>query len=79
MRRYIDEYLTKDAFDYMKDVIIKSYKENYGVYNLVSKDVQDKLYVFTDERETNWLHMVISAIVNNQPITNRFTQEVFNE
>ena len=79
MRRYIDEYLTKDAFEYMKDVIIKSYNENYGVYNLVSKDVQDKLYVFTDERETNWLYMVISAIVNNHPITNRFTQEVFNE
>jgi len=84
MRRYIDEYLEPPErewltpnFEGIKNKVFEYYKNGMSVDEIV-KQLQEDIYIFTDEEETKWETEVVNRILEGKPITNRFIGVTFN-
>ena len=44
----------------------------------IVKQLQKDMYIFTDEQEFDWELEVVNNILENKPVTNRFTGIIFN-
>lgn len=84
MRRFIDEYLEPKEEQWLVPNFqgitnrIFDYFENGLSPGEIVKRLQEDLYIFTDEKETEWETEVVCKILEGQPVTNRYTGEVFN-
>ena len=84
MRRYIDEYLEPPErewltpnFEGIKNKVFEYHKNGMSVDEIV-KQLQEDIYIFTDEEETKWETEVVNRILEGKPITNRFIGVTFN-
>ena len=84
MRRYIDEYLETiesqwlvPNFEGIKNIVF-DYFDNGLIPEEIVKRLQKDLYIFTDEEEFDWELEVVNNILENKPVTNRFTGIKFN-
>lgn len=83
MRRYIDEYY-EDGDDIwlsptsneIKQTVLQQHQEGKSVSEIV-KYLQEWLYIFTDENETEWETEVVNNIIAGKPVLNRWTNIKF--
>ena len=83
MRRYIDEYFVlpgKETLNYtfedIKKIILENHQHGMPLMHIVEY-LQEKLYVFEDQEETNYLKDIIQKIINGEPVQNRWTKVKF--
>ena len=83
MRRFIDEFLEPEErqwlvpnFEGIKNKVF-DYFDNGLKSEEIVKRLQKDMYIFTDEEEFDWELEVVNNILENKPITNRFTGITF--
>lgn len=83
MRRFIDEFLESEErqwlvpnFEGIKNKVF-DYFDNGLKSEEIVKQLQKDMYIFTDEQEFDWELEVVNNILENKPITNRFTGITF--
>ena len=84
MRRYIDEFLEPvesqwlvPNFEGIKNKVLDYFDNGLAPEEIV-KRLQKDMYIFSDEEEFDWELKVVNNILENKPITNRFTGIKFN-
>jgi hypothetical protein len=45
----------------------------------ISRELEEKHYIFNDDEEHQWNMKVVDNIINNHPVKNRFTGYTFSE
>lgn len=83
MRRYIDEFLEPlerqwlvPNFEGIKNKV-HDYFDNGLKPKEIVKQLQEDLYIFTDDEEYNWELEVVNNILEGKSIKNRFTGVIF--
>ena len=84
MRRFIDEYYETPDEQWLtigpqeiKNFVLEKHNEGLFVSEIV-KELQEFLYIFRDEEETQWETKVVQNIIDGKPIINRWTGINFN-
>jgi hypothetical protein len=85
MRHYIDEFIEpKEArhwnppFEDMVMEVRKLHADGKSVED-ISRELEEKHYIFNDDEEHQWNMKVVDKIINNRPVKNRFTGYTFSE
>jgi len=83
MRRYIDEYLEPPErqwlvsnFEGIKNKVHDYFDNGFKPEEIV-KQLQEDLYIFTDDEEYDWELEVVNNILEGKTIKNRFTGVIF--
>jgi ribosomal protein S17E len=45
----------------------------------ISRELEEKHYIFNDDEEHQWNMKVVDNIINNCPVKNRFTGYIFSQ
>lgn len=79
MRRFIDEYLEPPVRQFLELNFVGvrnkvlDYFDNGLTIDEIVKRLQEDMYLFTDEKETEWEREVVTNILEGKQVTNRFT------
>lgn len=82
MRRYIDEYFSKDSNliiypDEIIDTVMHLHCNSKSMDDIIEYLI-DWLYIFDDKNEKEHYKLIITNIIEGYPVVNRFTNEIFN-
>lgn len=85
MRLYIDEFIEpkekrhwNPSFEDMVMDVRKLHADGKSVED-ISRELEEKHYIFNDDEEHQWNLKVVDKIINNLPVKNRFTGYIFSE
>lgn len=85
MRLYIDEFIEpkekrhwNPPFEDMVTEVRKLHADGKSVED-ISRELEEKHYIFNDDEEHQWNMKVVDNIINNRPVKNRFTGYTFSE
>jgi len=85
MRLYIDEFIEpkermqwNPPFEDMITEVLMLHADGKSVED-ISRELEEKHYIFDDDEEHQWNMKVVDDIINNRPVKNRFTGYVFSK
>ena len=83
MRRYIDEYYEVPEEQWLspspeeiKEEVLRRNKNSESIEDIV-KYLQEWMYIFNDDEETEWEKEVVKNIIEGKPVKNRWTNHFF--
>ena len=83
MRRYIDEYYEPEDEQWLspspkeiKEEVLRCNKNGESVEDIV-KYLQEWMYIFQDDEETEWEKEVVKNIIEGKPVKNRWSNLLF--